>query len=138
MLTGPAGGMAAGSITVLHVDDDTEITDLAANFLVREDEALTVETAAAAEAALERVGEGDVDCVVTDYRMDGVTDGTMLETLAAEYPSLPVIVFTGQTTDDIDDEVRAQVAATLQKRTGTEQYAALASAIREAVEGEGQ
>jgi DNA-binding NtrC family response regulator len=130
--------MAAGSITVLHVDDDTEITDLAANFLVREDEALTVETAAAAEAALERVGEGDVDCVVTDYRMDGVTDGTMLETLAAEYPSLPVIVFTGQTTDDIDDEVRAQVAATLQKRTGTEQYAALASAIREAVEGEGQ
>lgn len=130
--------MAAGSITVLHVDDDSEITDLAANFLVREDDALTVETATEAGAALDRVNSGGVDCVVTDYRMDGVTDGSMLETLAAEHPSVPVIVFSGQTVGDIDEDVRAQVAATLQKRTGTEQYAALASAIREAVEAERQ
>lgn len=128
--------MAAGAINVLHIDDDSEITDLTASLLAREDDALAVETATATETALAHIDSEPVDCVVTDYRMAGVDDGSLLAALDRDHPSLPIIVFTGQSVDDVADAVADRASATVQKRTGSEQYAELATAIRSAVEAE--
>ena len=69
--------MALGedSIDMLHVDDDPSLVDVAATFLEREEPRLDVETETEPAAALDRIVDGDVDCVVSDYdmpRMDGL------------------------------------------------------------------
>jgi len=129
--------MALGedSIDVLHVDDDPSLVDVAATFLEREEPRLDVETETEPAAALDRVVDGDVDCVVSDYdmpRMDGLE---LFEAVREERPDLPFVLFTGKGNEAVAGEaVSAGVTDYLQKTTDTEQYGLLANRITNAVD----
>lgn len=124
-----------GTIRVLHVEDDPEFADLTATFLEREDERFEVTTATSASAGIERLVAERIDCVVSDHDMPGTTGIEFLETVRAEQPDLPFILFTGKGSEEVASEAISRgVTDYLQKAGGAEQYAILANRICNAVE----
>ncbi|MFB6219074.1 MAG: PAS domain S-box protein [Halobacteriaceae archaeon] len=122
------------TITVLHVDDDEAFTELVAEFLERESERLAVVTATSASEGLDRLSEGDIDCVVSDYQMPEMDGLEFLERVRERDPDRPFILFTGKGSEEIAAEaVSAGVTDYLQKEAGTEQYALLANRIENVV-----
>ncbi|MBP1986888.1 PAS domain S-box protein [Halolamina salifodinae] len=124
----------SGPIQVLHVADDPTLGDLTATYLERENDRITVETAADADEALERLDEA-VDCVVADYEMPGRSGIELLEAVRVDYPDLPFILYTGKGSEEIASEaISAGVTDYLQKGGGDDQYAVLANRVVNAVE----
>jgi PAS domain S-box-containing protein len=123
------------AIRVLHVDDDPDLADLAATYLERENDRLDIETATDAAQGLERVADGDFDCVVSDYDMPGRNGIEFLETVRESYPELPFILYTGKGSEEVaSDAIASGVTDYLQKESGTGQYAVLANRVTNAVE----
>lgn len=124
-------------IRVLHVDDDPEIVDLAATFLRREDDRLEVDSAETATEALDMARAGDVHCIVSDYHLPDTDCAEFVDAVHEADSSLPVILFTGRDRARIDADIEAAITGYLQKGSGTERYARLATEIVSAVdEGE--
>ncbi len=89
--------------TLLVIDDEKNIREgLAANF---ELEGYAVKTAASGEEGLDLISKGDIDLVITDLRMPGITGEEVLKHVAATTPGIPVIVLTGH--GSIDSAVDA-------------------------------
>lgn len=121
-------------ISVLHVDDDPEFVELAAEFLEREDDRLAVETVTDPREALDRITADDYDCLVVDYDMPRMNGIDVLEQVREEYPDLPLILYTGKGSEELASEaISAGVTDYLQKGSGTSQYAVLANRIENAV-----
>lgn len=79
--------------TLLIIDDEKNIREgLAANF---EMEDYTVKTASSGQEGLELISRGDIDLVITDLRMPGVSGEEVLRRVATETPGIPVIILTG-------------------------------------------
>jgi PAS domain S-box-containing protein len=124
-------------VRVLHVDDDPEIVDLAATFLRREDDRLEVDSAETATEALDSVRAGDVHCLVSDYHLPDMDCAEFVDAVHDVDPDLPFILFTGRDRARIDADIEAAITGYLQKGSGTERYARLATEIVSAVdEGE--
>lgn len=125
---------AAGSIRVLHVDDEPDFADLTATHLERQHDQLTVETERDPEAGLERLENGGFDCIVSDYDMPGTTGIDLLEAVRETHPNLPFILYTGKGSEEIASEaISAGVTDYLQKESNTDQYAVLANRIENSV-----
>lgn len=123
------------SITVLHVDDDSSVVDLAAEFLERTNERLVVHTETDPRDVLDIIDTTDVDCIVSDYEMPKMDGLELLEEVREMYPNLPYILFTGKGNEEIASEaITAGVTDYLQKSTGTEQYRVLSNRIVNSVE----
>jgi CheY-like chemotaxis protein len=126
----------AETITVLLVDEDTEVLELTQTFLEREDDALDVETVTSAPAALDRLESTSFDCVVSDYSMPDMTGVEFLEAVRERSSGLPFFFFTGKDSAEIEAVAEsADITGYVQKGTGTERYGELAREIRAAVEG---
>ena len=122
-------------ITVLHVDDDVEFVELAAEGLEQESEQLTVETATSASEGLDRLTTDKFDCVVSDYRMHGQTGIEFLREIRNRQPDLPFILLTGEGSEKVaSDAISAGATDYLQKQLGSDQYTGLANRIENAVE----
>ena len=122
-------------IRVLHVDDEPDLADLAAAFLEREDDRITVETATSVSEGLERLAQHDFDAVVSDYEMPRQNGIAFLEAVREEYLDLPFILYTGKGSEEVaSDAIAAGVTEYLQKEAGTSQYTILANRISNAVE----
>jgi len=120
-------------LRVLHVDDEQEFADLTVTYLQREDGRFSVETAASGAEGLDRLTD-DLDCVVSDYDMPGMTGIEFLRSVREEYPDLPFVLFTGKGSEEVASEaISAGVTDYLRKRSGTEQYELLATRIGTAV-----
>lgn len=79
--------------TVLIIDDEENIRNgLAANFELEDYE---VKTAANGKDGLDLVAKGDIDLVITDLRMDGISGEEVVKRVTTETPGVPVIVLTG-------------------------------------------
>ena len=89
--------------TLLIIDDEKNIREgLAANF---EMEDYNVKTASSGEEGLALIEKGDIDLVITDLRMPGMSGEQVLAKVTAETPGIPVIVLTGH--GSIDSAVDA-------------------------------
>ena len=127
--------MAGTSIRILHVDDDPHFAELVADVLEREDDRLTVETAASADAGMERLAEREFDCVVSDYDMPRTDGIEFLGRVREVCPDVPFMLFTGKGSEAVaSDAVSAGVTDYLQKQSNTSQYELLANRITNAVE----
>ncbi|CCQ34019.1 Signal-transducing histidine kinase protein [Halorhabdus tiamatea SARL4B] len=122
-------------IRVLHVDDEPDLAAVTGEYLQREDDRITVGTAASASEGLDELAEETVDCVVSDYDMPGQDGIEFLETVREEYPDLPFILYTGKGSEAVaSDAIGAGVTDYLQKESGADHYRLLANRIVNAVE----
>src|SRR5574344_596055 len=79
--------------TILIIDDEKNIREgLGASF---EMEGYTVKLAANGKEGLDYIAKGDIDLVITDLRMDGISGEEVLRRVTTETPGIPVIVLTG-------------------------------------------
>src|SRR5574344_2748918 len=79
--------------TLLIIDDEKNIREgLAANF---EMEGYNVKTAEDGKTGLSLIEKGDIDLVITDLRMPGISGEEVLQKVTTETPGIPVIILTG-------------------------------------------
>ena len=91
--------------TMLVVDDEKNIREGLGEYLRLE--GYDVVLAADGKEGVQAADRGDVDLVITDLRMPGLSGGELLKHVAARYPSVPVIVLTGHgTVEDAVDAMR--------------------------------
>ncbi|MFP4591372.1 MAG: PAS domain S-box protein [Halobacteriales archaeon] len=122
-------------IHVLHVEDDADFGDMAATFLEREDDRLSVQSVTNAGQGLEALDETRVDCIVSDYEMPGQTGIEFLQVVRDVHPELPFILFTGKGSEEVASAaISAGVTDYLQKEAGISQFEVLANRIANAVE----
>lgn len=89
--------------TLLIIDDEKNIREgLAANF---ELDGYNVKLAENGAQGLELISKGDIDLVITDLRMPGISGEEVLRKVTTETPGIPVIVLTGH--GSIDSAVEA-------------------------------
>lgn len=89
--------------TILVIDDEENIRNgLAANF---ELEDYNVKTASSGKEGLALISKGDIDLVITDLRMDGISGEEVVRHVSTKTPGIPVIVLTGH--GSIDAAVNA-------------------------------
>lgn len=123
------------AIHVLHVDDEPDVAELAAEFLEREDDRIDVSTETCVGDGLDRLAENGFDCIVSDYQMPEMDGLEFLDAVRESHPDLPFILYTGQGSEDVaSNALTAGATDYLQKGTGTEQYELLANRIKNAVE----
>lgn len=124
-----------GAIRVLHVDDEPAFAEMVVEFLEREDDGLTVETATSAAEGIAQLAENEVDCVVSDYDMPDTNGIEFLETVREAYPNLPFILFTGDGSEEVaSDAISAGATDYFRKKSDTSQYELLATRVRNSVE----
>ena len=79
--------------TILTIDDEENIRNgLADNF---ELEGYEVKQAASGKEGLQLIEKGDIDLVITDLRMDGISGEEVVNQVTSKYPGIPIIVLTG-------------------------------------------
>ncbi|MCR4940002.1 MAG: sigma-54 dependent transcriptional regulator [Treponemataceae bacterium] len=78
---------------ILIIDDEKNIREGLADAM--ELEGYKAFMAEDGKAGLERIAKGDIDLVITDLRMPGITGEQVLSKVTAENPGVPVIVLTG-------------------------------------------
>lgn len=89
--------------TILVIDDEKNIREgLAADFEI---EGYNVKIAANGKEGLDYLSKGDIDVVITDLRMPGISGEDVLKQVTTQMPGIPVIVLTGH--GSIDSAVSA-------------------------------
>jgi len=91
------------TFTVLVVDDEKNIREGLAEALKLD--GLSVEVAADGAEALAVLGRDEVDLVISDLKMPRLSGEELLRKVAAEWPTVPVIILTGHGT--IESAVQA-------------------------------
>ncbi|QBE62120.1 response regulator [Pseudoduganella lutea] len=88
--------MTAGPITVLVVDDERELADLAEALLANH--GFTVRVAYSAAEALQVLdGGGAVDALFSDIMMPGKTGLELADTVARSHPGMKIVLTSGYT-----------------------------------------
>lgn len=123
------------TVRILHVDDEPGFADMVSEFLDREDDSLTIETATSPNSALDQFLISDFDCIISDYDMPDQNGIDFLEKTRQKAPDLPFILFTGRGSEQVASEaISAGVTDYIQKESGSDQYTVLANRVRNAVE----
>jgi CheY-like chemotaxis protein len=102
-------------VRVLVVDDDPDVTALVRAHITRLDDDLAVETVTNTRDAVDRVSEGDVDCVVSDYEMPRLTGLELLAAVREERGDLPFVMFTGKGDEEVARRARDRGATYVRK-----------------------
>jgi CheY-like chemotaxis protein len=105
---------------ILVIDDDARDRELLSTVL--QERGYEVVLAESGGTGLMLCHRQDPDAVVLDLRMPELDGRSVLQQLRTLYPSLPVVVFSGQTTEQVEQEVLDHGAtAFLQKKFSLDQ-----------------
>jgi len=122
-----------GVIRVLHVDDEPDLADTAAEYMEEEREGLSVVTATSAREGIRKLDDS-IDCVVSDYEMSGRDGLQLLRAIRDDYPEIPFFLLTGKGSESVASEaITAGVTDYVRKQGGPEQFEVLANRIVAAV-----
>jgi DNA-binding NtrC family response regulator len=121
-------------VRVLYVDDDELALDMRSRHL-EECDGIVVVTETDPTAAIDVLARGTVDCVLSDFDMPTQNGLEFLESVRAELPAMPFILFTSVESRDIA-EAALEAGATdfVPKSLCSISYRLLANRIRAAVE----
>ena len=90
---------------VLLVDDDPHVLSALRRGLRREK--VTVQTAGNAREALQRLAEGAIALVISDYRMPGMSGVELLTRVRSDWPSTKRVLLSGWTAEIPAAELKA-------------------------------
>lgn len=122
-------------ITVLYVDDEELLLDLGKTFLGKTGE-FTIEVSTSAPDAMEKLGSGRYDAIVSDYQMPEMNGIDFLRQVRRQFDRIPFILFTGKSREEVAIEALNNGADFYLQKGGspTAQFAELEHKIRIAVE----
>ncbi|CAI50794.1 receiver/sensor box histidine kinase (plasmid) [Natronomonas pharaonis DSM 2160] len=121
-------------IRVLHIDDEPDFAEVAAELLEKQDDQFDVEAVTDSDEALARPIGTEFDCIISDYEMPERDGIELLKRVRDVYPELPFILFTAKGSEEVASEaISAGVTDYLQKGAGTSQYTVLANRIKNVV-----
>lgn len=109
-----------GAKEVLVVEDEPALATLAGEFLERLD-GVTTRVETDPEAALDQL-DGDVDCVVSDYKMPAMDGLEFLDAVRDDHPDLPFVLFSGIGGQDVAEQAREQGARCVPKGQGRDVF----------------
>jgi PAS domain S-box-containing protein len=131
-------GGSAGTLRVLHVDDDPAFTRMTAEFLQRADDRFEVLTETDPRVALERLTEDvdAVDCVLSDYQMPAMDGLELLREVRTRFPdgALPFVLLTGRGSEEVAADALNAGATSYVQKGGPDTYEYVARRIREDVQ----
>src|ERR1700732_827925 len=120
-------------VRILVVDDDEADRLAVRRCLHQSGLSVAIEEARTGAETLELIAHSDYDCVFLDYYLPDVAGLSLLESLQAAAPELPVVIFTGRGGEDIAVELmKAGAADYLPKASMTPER--LAAGLRHAME----
>ncbi|MFB6150449.1 MAG: PAS domain-containing protein [Haloarculaceae archaeon] len=123
------------SLRVVYVNDDRAFTDLVEAKLGRRAPEFDVETVADADAAVDRVAETAVDCLVTAYSLPDGTGIDLVERVQDRNEDLPTVLFTASGSEQIASRAtRADVSDYVPVRAQQANFELLASRVRTLVD----
>jgi PAS domain S-box-containing protein len=124
-----------GPIRVLLVDDNDEWARFMARDMERAAPEVGVTVATSANEAMLTVRDrGDLDCIVTDYRMPEVDGLQLLERVREDHPDLPFLLVTGDGSEDVAARaIESGVTDYVVKEPGRDQTATFVGKVRQAV-----
>ena len=133
-MTHPSISNLKKTITVLIVDDEPCLAELACRFL--EMNHFSTEAAGSADDALAKIREKSYDIVVSDYQMPGKDGIDLLRDVRKELPALPFILFTGRSREEVVIQALNEGADFYVQKGGDQkaQFVELAHKIQRAVE----
>ena len=119
-------------IRVLIVEDDPMVADLAAVYLEGIEGFCLEGRASSGEAALELLRDGEIDLVLLDMFMPGMTGMELLRIIKTSFFNTDVIMITAaQNSDDILNALRMGVADYIVKPFTVERFRAALEQLRE-------
>ena len=119
---------------VLIVDDEPDLADIAQRFL--EMNHFYTDSAYSADEALEKIRDQPFDIIVSDYQMPGKDGLDLLREVRTLNPTLPFILFTGRSREEVVIQALNEGADSYIQKGGDpkSQFVELAHKIRRAVE----
>lgn len=120
---------------VLYVDDEPELLQIGKIFLERHGK-FRVDTATSASEGLKLLESGNYEAIVSDYQMPVMDGITFLKKIRASGNTIPFIIFTGKSRQEIVIQALNEGADFYLQKGGEakSQFAELAHKIRHAVE----
>jgi len=120
---------------VLYVADDPKRAERVATAVEGAAERIAVETAVGVRPGLDRLADGEVDCVVSEYDLEGRNGVAFLEDVRAAHPGLPFVLFTDEGDEAVASEaISAGVSEYVRRAPDGDSSAELADRIEAAVE----
>ncbi|MCK9306827.1 MAG: PAS domain S-box protein [Methanoculleus sp.] len=121
-------------ISILYVDDEPDLLELARLFLERTGE-FQVATSTSAEEALSSPVIRSYDAVISDYQMPGMNGIAFLKTIREQFGDVPFILFTGKGREEVVIEAINNGADFYVQKGGEPRalFAELAHKVRQAV-----
>lgn len=125
-----------GSLTILYVDDNAGDRHLVETMVGGLLEDVTIETFERAMDALDRFDElgREIDCVVSDYHMPGMTGLDFLVEVRERDPDVPFILCTGHGSEDVASRAISAGVTDYHMKDDIGTYELLANRIKNAVE----
>jgi PAS domain S-box-containing protein len=131
----PAIAKGLAMITVLYVDDEPSLLEIAKEFLESEGD-VEVETSSSAMDALVRIETRHFDAIICDYQMPIVDGIKFLKTVRMQGRNTPFILFTGKGREDVAIEALNNGADFYLQKGGNPkaQFTELLNMIRRSIE----
>jgi len=127
-------GHRSGPVCILYVDDDGAANETVRSALDDEDDRYELVATQTGTDAMAKVESGNVDCIVSEYALEGTNGIELLRQVREQWPDLPFILFTDDGSEAVAREaIAADVTAYLRKTPLDEQASALADRVVEAV-----
>ncbi|MFP4530550.1 MAG: PAS domain S-box protein [Halodesulfurarchaeum sp.] len=132
----PAAGKP-GDTTVVYVSGDTGQAEQFATEIERQT-GLSVHTRSTVDGGLESLATvPDVACIVSDYDLPDIDGLAFLQTVRAQFPDLPFILFTSEGTERVASRaIAARVTDYLIKERFQDQWAELGALIERSIEAD--
>jgi PAS domain S-box-containing protein len=122
------------TLRVLHVDDDPAFCALTSELLTRQDDRFEVTAAQNTRDGLDLLAASTFDAIVSDYEMSHRDGIEFLRAVRERGFDEPFVLFTGNGSEGVASEaIAAGVTDYLRKESGVDQFVVLANRIENAV-----